>query len=47
MDDLIKRQDVIDALNECVDIKGHSYTQMHDALMEIPAVEKGAVKDEH
>ena len=39
MSDLIKRQDAIDALNECEDIKGHSYTQMHDALMEIPSVD--------
>lgn len=40
MSDLIKRQDAIDALNECEDIKGHSYTQMHDALMEIPSADR-------
>lgn len=39
MDDLIKRSDAIDALNECEDIKGFGYTQMHDALMEIPSVD--------
>lgn len=37
MSDLIKRQDAIDALNECEDIKGYAYTSMHDALMEIPS----------
>ena len=37
--DLIKRQDAIDALNECEDIKGYAYTQMHDAIMEIPSVD--------
>lgn len=35
-DDLIKREDAINALNECVDIKGFAYTSMHDAIMEIP-----------
>ena len=39
MSDLIKRQDAIDALNECEDIKGFGYTQMHDAIMEIPSVD--------
>lgn len=37
MEDLIKRQSVIDALNECIDIKGHAYTSLHDAIMEIPS----------
>ena len=37
MSDLIKREDAIDALNECEDIKGYAYTSMHDALMEIPS----------
>ena len=37
MSDLIKREDAINALNECEDIKGYAYTQMHDALMEIPS----------
>ena len=37
MDDLIKRSDAVEALNECTDIKGYSYRQMHDALMEIPS----------
>lgn len=46
MDDLIKRQDVIDALNECNDIKGLAYRLMHDAIMGIPAVEKGMVENE-
>jgi hypothetical protein len=38
-DDLIKREDAINALNECVDIKGYAYTSLHDAIMEIPSVE--------
>lgn len=37
-DDLIKREDAINALNECNDIRGYAYRQMHDALMEIPSV---------
>lgn len=36
MEDLIKREDAIKALNECEDIKGYAYTSMHDAIMEIP-----------
>ena len=40
MSDLIKRQDAIDALNECTDIKGYAYTSLHDALMEIPGAEQ-------
>lgn len=39
-DDLIKRSDAIEALNECIDIKGFEYTQMHNALMEIPSVDR-------
>ena len=39
MTDLIKRSDAIDALNECEDITGYGYRQMHDALMEIPSVD--------
>ncbi len=35
-DDTIKRSDAIEALNECTDIKGFEYRQMHDALMAIP-----------
>ena len=38
-DDLIKREDVINALNECVDVRGYAYTSLHDAIMEIPSVE--------
>ena len=38
-DDLIKREDAINALNECIDIKGYAYTSIHDAIMEIPTVE--------
>ena len=38
MNDLIRRDDVIEALNECEDIKGFAYTAMHDAIMEIPPV---------
>lgn len=37
-EDLIKREDAIEALNECTDIKGFAYTSLHDAIMEIPAV---------
>ena len=37
MEDLIKRSDVIEALNDCEDIKGYAYTSMHDAIMEIPS----------
>lgn len=40
MSDLIKREDVIEALNECIDIKGYAYVSLHDAIMEIPAVEE-------
>lgn len=37
MDDLIKRENVIKALNECEDIKGYAYKSLHDAIMEIPS----------
>lgn len=37
MEDLIRRDDVIEALNECEDIKGYAYKSMHDAIMEIPS----------
>ena len=36
MDDLIRREAVIDALNDCIDIKGYAYKELHDAIMEIP-----------
>ena len=36
-DDLIKREDAINALNECVDIRGYAYTSLHDAIMNIPS----------
>lgn len=36
MDDLIKREDAIEALNNCEDIKGFAYKSLHDAIMEIP-----------
>lgn len=37
MKDLIKREDVIEALNECEDIRGYAYKSFHDAIMEIPS----------
>ena len=39
MEDFIKREDVIQALNDCIDIKGYAYSSLHDAIMEIPSVE--------
>ena len=33
---VIYRDDAINALNECIDIKGFAYTSMHDAIMELP-----------
>ena len=39
IEDLIKREDVIQALNDCVDIKGYAYSSLHDAIMEIPKAE--------
>lgn len=42
---MIKRQDAIDALNECEEIKGHAYTSMHDALMEIPSIDIVSCQD--
>ena len=35
--DTIKRSDAIQALIDCEDIKGYSYTAMEQALMEIPS----------
>ena len=46
MEDLIRREDVIEALNECDMIRGYAYRQMHDAIMDIPKVEKEVNKDE-
>ena len=45
MDDLIKREDAINALNECIDIKGYAYTSLHDAIMDIPAVNEEVEND--
>ena len=39
MSDLIRREDVIEALND-TDIRGYLYRQMHDAIMEIPTVKE-------
>lgn len=39
MSDLIKREDVLQALDECIDIKGFAYVSLHDAIMEIPKAE--------
>lgn len=36
LNDSIKRSAVIDALNECIDIKGFAYKSLHDKVMEIP-----------
>lgn len=38
--DTIYREDAIEALNECTDIKGFKYTQMHNALIEIPSADR-------
>ena len=38
MEDLIRRQDAIDALVETEDIKGLAYKQLEDRLQKIPAV---------
>lgn len=35
--DLIKREDAINALKECEDIRGYAYKSLHDAIMEIPS----------
>ncbi len=35
--DTIERSDAIQALIDCEDIKGYSYTAMEQALMEIPS----------
>ena len=37
MKDLISREAAIQALNDCLDIKGHAYISLHDSLMEIPS----------
>lgn len=39
MDDLIRREDAIQALVDCVDIKGHAYIELEKALENIPAVD--------
>ena len=39
-EDLIKRSDAIESLNDCTDIKGFEYRQMHDALMEIQRADR-------
>lgn len=36
--DIIRREDAIEALNGIIDIKGFAYTQMHDAIMAIPSI---------
>ena len=36
--DVIRREDVIEALNECEDIRGYAYRELHDAIMNIPSV---------
>ena len=40
MCDLIRRENAIDALNECIDIKGYAYKCLHDAIMEIPTAKR-------
>lgn len=39
MDDLIRREDVIQALVDCYDIKGYAYMSLMESLENIPAVE--------
>lgn len=34
--ELVSRDDTIEALNECDDIKGYAYKSMHDKLMGVP-----------
>lgn len=34
----VSKESVIEALNECVDIKGFAYTSLHDAIMEMPTI---------
>ena len=36
---VVSRDDVIKALNECIDIKGYAYVSFHDAIMELPFIE--------
>lgn len=40
MDDLIRREDAIQALVDCEDIKGHAYVALMEALENIPAVKE-------
>lgn len=39
MDDLIRREDAIQALTDTEEIKGYAYVAMKQALESIPAVE--------
>ena len=52
MKDLITREAAIQALNDCLDIRGHAYVSLHESLMEIPSeefvpefIEKGKIKE--
>ena len=52
MEDLIKREYAIQALNDCIDIKGYAYTSLHNSLLQIPSEEfvpellnKGEIKE--
>lgn len=38
----VRLDSVINALNECIDIRGYAYTSLHDAIMELPTI---TVKD--
>jgi len=38
MDDMIKREDVLQALIECDAVKGYAYRQMEEAIRAIPSV---------
>lgn len=40
MDDLIRREDAIQAVVDCEDIKGHAYITLMEALENIPAVKE-------
>lgn len=40
MDDLIRREDAIQAVVECEEIKGHAYVSIIKALDDIPAVKE-------
>lgn len=47
MKEYISRDAVIEALNDCVDIKGFAYTSLHDAIMKLPTITvKDGDKDE-